>query len=58
MSSRRGDDLNLSLTGSQISAISSRPGSARPSSAKSNRSNAAVDAKQKNVSMKYYFLLN
>ncbi|XP_005098791.1 centrosomal protein of 131 kDa [Aplysia californica] len=53
MSHRRSDDLNLSLTGSQISAISSRPASGRPNSAQqTKRANSLVDVRQKNTSSK------
>ena len=51
MSQRRSDELNLSLTGSQISSISNRPSSSRSNSGQlSKRANSLVDVRQKNVS--------
>ena len=58
MSQRRSDELNLSLTGSQISSISSRPASARSNSGQlSKRANSLVDVRQKNVSFFYVYTM-
>ncbi|BFZ03464.1 hypothetical protein BsWGS_06503 [Bradybaena similaris] len=45
MAHSRKDDLNLSLTGSQISAMSVRSASSRPNSAHTKRANSLVDVR-------------
>lgn len=49
MAQARKDDLNLSLTGSQMSAISIRSSSGRPGSGQAKKAFSLVDVRQNKV---------